>query len=667
MMVLTEEIQELIEGANYFFPRLQISPLLAVLREAKDEFPMSSLTLTFEQIEQLALAEEKNPQVQKALRSVLRRFVAFNGLNLTDVVGRIFRTDFYPRRGRFLAARAEAGKSKGTISNESSILARLRLLTIRTDRVLAARDGEQTHFQKSLIQLRDEAGGILEFSKLTKVPVRRLQGWIDGASPGRGGEREVIKIERALGMPSGQLRDHIPPPAKKPPWSRTGKRTQRAARCTTEYGRRCQLGKRDRYRRLPSQFSEATKQEFIRLIAYKTNILGDGPMPTGKITRSWHMHKLEGRNFSPDDWTRTHLGKWWVPSAGTFFCNCSNFIGWLFRPREKQGAGFGAEQPDTLAWCVEYELVRRFVEWLITERSDGKVSGTVTRLISSICTLLIPKHGFLWLNDEFATRLGYDPGSWKKRCEEAYAKLLRLRVILNKKAVRTRDPFEPIAKLLQLSNPLEAIWDALDRMMADRPLPGGEAEAIWYRNYILLKLTACCPLRARNLQELTWRADGTGSLREDVSGNFRIYIRGQDFKNRDHYARGRDFDYALDPDLTKDLRHYVTAILPRLAKGRTDRVFVGTVNPEKLWADLSQAFHKVTAKYLPQTNGFGIHAMRHVVATSLVKETGAFVAAALVLHDQEDTVRKHYGRFVAADAAHIMRGIWSRRKKRYGS
>lgn len=181
---------------------------------------------------------------------------------------------------------------------------------------------------------------------------------------------------------------------------------------------------------------------------------------------------------------------------------------------------------------------------------------------------------------------------------------------------------------------------------------------------MLLALSACCSLRKRNFMELNWNADGTGHVHKRLNGGYKIFISGEDMKNRYGYARNHDYDYPIEPRLTRHLDTYLNRILPRLAKGVTDRVFVGTVDPSMLWANLSNEFLAITAKYLPETSGFRIHAMRHITATALVKETGGYLAAALALHDPEDTVRKHHGRFLVQDAARWMSKIWDRRHKR---
>lgn len=49
--------------------------------------------------------------------------------------------------------------------------------------------------------------------------------------------------------------------------------------------------------------------------------------------------------------------------------------------------------------------------------------------------------------------------------------------------------------------------------------------------------------------------------------------------------------------------------------------------------------------------GFGPHAMRHIVATYLVKTNRNFTDASRALHDSEATVRNFYGHLLAKDVA----------------
>jgi integrase len=110
--------------------------------------------------------------------------------------------------------------------------------------------------------------------------------------------------------------------------------------------------------------------------------------------------------------------------------------------------------------------------------------------------------------------------------------------------------------------------------------------------------------------------------------------------------------------LTAFIDRYLGDYLPRLSKGTTARVFVSTTEPQIEWNDLNNTFRNITKRYFVNCPGFGPHAMRHIVATALVKKHGSFTAAAKVLHDKEETVRKHYGFLIGDDGARWVEALW---------
>lgn len=57
---------------------------------------------------------------------------------------------------------------------------------------------------------------------------------------------------------------------------------------------------------------------------------------------------------------------------------------------------------------------------------------------------------------------------------------------------------------------------------------------------------------------------------------------------------------------------------------------------------------------------FGPHSVRHVVATTIVKTTGSFEAAANVLMDTIQMVEAHYARFAPADRYRFGWGAYAR-------
>lgn len=47
--------------------------------------------------------------------------------------------------------------------------------------------------------------------------------------------------------------------------------------------------------------------------------------------------------------------------------------------------------------------------------------------------------------------------------------------------------------------------------------------------------------------------------------------------------------------------------------------------------------------------GVGAHAVRLIVAAAIIKVSGDFLTAVLVLHDSEDTIRKNYAHLIPQD------------------
>lgn len=58
------------------------------------------------------------------------------------------------------------------------------------------------------------------------------------------------------------------------------------------------------------------------------------------------------------------------------------------------------------------------------------------------------------------------------------------------------------------------------------------------------------------------------------------------------------------------------------------------------WNILSRRIEKLTRDYLIGYLAVECHAVRHIVATAIIKASGDLSTAALVLHGKEDTVKK---------------------------
>lgn len=99
--------------------------------------------------------------------------------------------------------------------------------------------------------------------------------------------------------------------------------------------------------------------------------------------------------------------------------------------------------------------------------------------------------------------------------------------------------------------------------------------------------------------------------------------------------------------LYADLEAYIRVFRPMLLRGNaaaSDYLFVsgrpGSGNGP--WEGLNRRFEPLTEQFLMQCPGVGPQAMRHIVATAIIKASGEFNTAALVLHDEEETIKRAY-------------------------
>jgi integrase len=181
-------------------------------------------------------------------------------------------------------------------------------------------------------------------------------------------------------------------------------------------------------------------------------------------------------------------------------------------------------------------------------------------------------------------------------------------------------------------------------------MTGGKSEAIWARDRLLLSLTMSNPLRARNLKELTYKPDNTGHLRKTPVGGWRIFIPKEDFKNVNGAAKTKDYDQAVNESIWPHIDRYLRDYRNVLGGSRPDLVFVSKKTPGREWRALNRRYEKLTRLYMAGCPGTGPHSIRHIVATTMIKNSGDIAGAAAVLHDEEETVRQHYKHLLPNDA-----------------
>ena len=665
-------VHEFVEGVHYRIPRSNFSAKTAEIeRRVAQEKTMCAENLTFDMLHD-TIAASSGPETKSAanLASALRAFVSFLGMEMSDLVGPIFRGTFYARLSEHLDGLIAVGRSSSYVSNRKYFLKQCRRQVLKLDAQAAIANATETPLGAALRSLEEKVGDLAAHCRRIGVPYRRIEAYIRGGTPGRGAFHTLQKLEMHFAMAPGSLADLLRQGAQKPRWTLQGRRKQQnriqAQNTSVPYRIRVSRARKDPYLLRAEEITERFRQMWVDYTAYKTDPWAAALTSSGRKRRlsCWRCVEKPERHPGSWDWVCQVNGQW-CETAHHYFFITSSYLGWLRKPVSWGGGGVDGAAAVNLGWYADVSRVKANIEWR-TRRAGNVRNGSVWKMLVHSAALCQPERGFLWRSVDIWRDFGYTSiQAWREHCAESYKTYRQMMRIIKPDIRPSRDPFEAIKDIIAMERPLDAVLDAVDRMDQDRPPPGGEAELVWARDRLLLSLMASNPLRARNLKELTWHDDNSGELRRDPDGNFRIFIPSARLKNHSG-AGAKDYDVRVQPTLTPFIDRYLSDFLPRLSRETTARVFVGTIHPELEWKALNDAFRKITRRYFVNSPGFGPHSMRHIVATALVKRHGSFTAAAKVLHDYEDTVRKHYGHLVGDDGARWVESLWLDREKKGG-
>ena len=661
------KVHEFVEGVHYRIPRSNFSTNTSEAeRRVAQEKVMCAESLTFEMLHDvLASSNGSGSKSAANLVSALKGFVAFLGMEMSDLVGPIFRGTFYARLSEHLDDLIKVGRAASYVSNRKYFLKQCRRHVLKLDAQAAIANGMETPLGAALRSLQENVGDLAASCRRIGVSSRRIEAYIRGGTPGRGAFHTLQKMEIHFAMAPGSLTDLLPRGVQKPQWTLHGRRKQESrmpmSGANSPYRVRVSRARKDPYLLRPEEITDRFRQMWIEYTAYKTDPWAVALTSSGRPRKlsCWRCVDKPDRRPGLWDWVCEVNGQW-CETAHHYFFVTSSFLGWLRKPVTWGGGGVDVTAALTLGWFADVSRVKANVEWR-KRRAGNVVNGSYWKMLVHAAALCQPERGFLWRSEHIWRDFGYaNVQSWREHCAESYKTYRQMMRVIKPQVRQSRDPFEPIKDIIAMDRPLDAVLDAIDRMDQDRPPPGGEAELVWARDRLLLSLMASNPLRARNLKELTWHADNSGDLRRDPDGNYRIFIPSARLKNHSG-AGAKDYDVRVQPTLTPVIDKYLRDYAPRLSRGLTARIFVGTVRPELEWVGLNDAFCRLTKRYFVDSRGFGPHAMRHIVATALVKRHGSFTAAAKVLHDYEDTVRKHYGHLVGDDGARWVESLWVER------
>ncbi|MFL9913945.1 site-specific integrase [Paraburkholderia fungorum] len=607
-----------------------------------------SMAITYKELisrqKQLHSPEGQSPtagsgtsQVMRNLMSSLHSYLAFSGKTIDDIVGKELLGDFDARLKEYSETLSVSEHTKADRRSHLRTWRATAQALLAERRLNAAPDGErclrESDFHEKLRRAIAAYGeNPMELARHAGASEQAVGRWLKGAIPNARALPSLRRMELALGLEPDALRRLLP--------------KQREPRCfpaqtvsqvTLPYRARLKERIADTYRLKLEDINPSFAAEWRALLDYKT---AKHPMLARSSRGRWRLLPIHKVACSLPAYAQR--GNQLCPTALLNLNQFRAFAGYLARPVTTGGFGLTPDEAQTLAWLAVPDAVNGYLEFL-TERSDGLEHGGHLKLANLAGSLTHPVNGYLTQQPAFVERLpnGYASVDWAEICKATHALCAGW-----KRDARSisRDPTEPIQKLLDLQEPFAPIQKAielLDLAAASSP-SGGLDEALHKRDALLLSMLMANPLRRRNYVLMTWNENNTGVLYQRQDGQWRIRFGANDFKN------ARTSNQGYDAPLPRALQHRIEAYLeeyrPRLFGEAPDAAWLFPSSTGAKWVTLDRHVAKLTRRLIPETpSGFGPHAFRHLVATDyLRKHPNDFLTVAVLLHDTLATVLKAY-------------------------
>lgn len=331
------------------------------------------------------------------------------------------------------------------------------------------------------------------------------------------------------------------------------------------------------------------------------------------------------------------------------------------------------------------------------DRSGGHFGPHIAFTMLQAAEYLKPETGIVWKSPEFLAHLerfaewwdesGATLGvgtlvldldafreDWHAAVEEAW-EILRADASeirpLDPERPKIRDPFIVLDGYLAdpKVDPMAKYMIPLRQMLASRPMTALDRH-LHRRNSILALILVQTALRATTMLLTVSGFDPTLRREVDEEGvvRWRITIPASRFKNfySPYFAKGAPYEFTLDDEdgLYALLDDYMATSRPYLLAGRkSDALFITSGGRDCKATDLGNIYRNMTAVFfvwnastktgMKGVRRHGLHAVRHIVATSLLRTTGDIYLAAWAIQDTARTVERHYGRFLPRDKVRL--------------
>lgn len=651
------ESQRQLAGACHYVPRASNNERSRTRRRpgsgsTKRKKTVEPHTITFQQLIEHASrhaepGEGFSPQSLPNAVSALRGFVNEQGLSLDRPIGPALRAQFNERLSVHLSTLRAGSQSSRSAANRGSLLRRWRRVLLRLDRTLNARLGRQSPLQQALSELFASGRAVRPTAHAAGVPHATLKRWLAGHRPNARSIPGLAKLERYLALPPGTLTDLAEVAVEHSHLDASGRSP------SIEYRERLREQSASPYRL--NNVNEPLKAQWCEYVQFKTA----ARTPVG-------MRRQRHGRWSVTRHPVTRRLPWYAASNGMYCATAdlhwglvASFLGWLTLPTERGGLAWACDRAQSLSHLADSSLIERYVAWR-QAASGGSFHGGISAFLRMVASMCHPDTGYLVQKGAASGEAASvtTPADWLAKCTDARACCIELLAAGQRDARPSRNPNEALAALLARDNPMDALADAVERMNAARPTCGGKAEALWSRDRLMVKLAMSNPLRAKNFVMLTFsdqpphvRTPPTGAVLYRSGADWRIFVSSAALKNH-HGAGQADYDAPVRPELTADIDEYLRFYRPQIAAPQNPYFFVSKKDDSGPMYAFNRQFARITRRYIPGCRGFGPHSLRHLVATSILKQyPNAWAAAAWVLHDREETVRRHYAHLRSDDVA----------------
>ncbi len=351
----------------------------------------------------------------------------------------------------------------------------------------------------------------------------------------------------------------------------------------------------------------------------------------------------------------------------------------------------------------------RYLGWRLERR--GFFTAWELDLLHQVSALSRPETGWFAQRPDLARRLTPIEGmvyetdiaaanaDWAAHCARlrgfARTRLADIRPL----ARAHNDPFEAILPVLEAERPVAEYRKIIEEILRHRPLArhNRKAAAESSRSLLMIRLGLHLGFRQRNLRELLFARKGAaprpeselahlarGELRwSEPHGAWEVFAPAAAFKNaHSRFFSGGAFQLAL-PNLAglyAEIEAYLNehravllgpapdpgAFFVKTATARTRDASYGENAFYTAWRTIISR-HGI---YNPWTGRgaiegllpHGPHAVRDVLATHILKQTGSYEQASYAIQDSPQTLRDHYARFLpqqkSAIAARLLNAVW---------